>query len=402
MVDRSAARVTPDASRQISGGHPWVFDRSITSIRPEGTAGDLAVVFDDRRRFMAIGLLDPSSPIRIKVLHHGSPTPIDHDFWVRRLSDALSARADLVADETTTAFRWVHGENDRLPGLVFDRYGDSTVMKIYSAAWVPHLEAVVCAAQQVMPSERVVLRYSRNSARDIVPAGETTALVGDLPSSPVEFLEGGLRFQADLVNGQKTGHFLDQRDNRRRVRSLSGGARVLDVYSCTGGFSVNAAAGGAASVHSVDASPGAIATARANMALNRSLSAVRSCRHEHTVGDAVRTLQAMARDGRSFDLVVVDPPSFASRRDQVGAALRAYGRLTDLALALVEPGGALVQASCSSRVTAAEFFDVIDDSARRRGLALVDQTRTAHALDHPIGFPEGAYLKALFATVVRA
>ncbi len=378
-----------------------MFDRSIVSVRPTGRAGDLAVVFDDRNRFMAIGLHDPASPIRIKVLHTGSPTPIDDNFWLGRLRAASTLRSGLQADMSTTAFRWVHGENDRLPGLVLDRYDDTTVLKVYSAAWIPHLDAVVAAAQQVMPAARVIMRLARNVARELGAGEGATALVGELPHGPVEFVENGLRFQADLVRGQKTGHFLDQRDNRLRVRSLSAGARVLDVYSCTGGFSVNAAAGGAVSVHSVDVSPGAISTARSNMALNQTLGPVRSCRHDQTVGDAMRTMQSMAASGRRFDLVIVDPPSFASRQNQVEAALGAYGRLTDLALDLVEPGGTLVQASCSARVAAPEFFDAVEAAARRRGVLLADQTRTAHAVDHPVGFPEGAYLKSVFATVVR-
>lgn len=397
-ASRLAVRVTPDAARQVRGGHPWVFDGSITSVRPEGVAGDLAVIFDDRRRFMAIGLYDPASPIRIKVLHRGRPTPIDDDFWSARLADALALRAIVVDDPATTAYRWVHGENDGLPGLVLDRYGDATVVKLYSAAWFAHLDAVVGAAQRVLPAERVVLRLARNVAADR-GRSDGTALVGEVPDRAVRFLERGLTFEADLVHGQKTGHFLDQRDNRFRVRSRAAGARVLDVYSCTGGFSVNAAAGGADLVHSVDISEGAIATARRNMDHNRSLPAVRACHHHDTVGDAMAVMAEMSDHGRRFDMVVVDPPSFASRQDQVPGALRAYGRLTELALRLLGPGGTLVQASCSARVSDGDFFSTVDAAAERSGVELTDALRTAHAVDHPVGFPEGGYLKAVFATV---
>jgi 23S rRNA (cytosine1962-C5)-methyltransferase len=398
-TQRLAVRVTPDAARQVRGGHPWVFDGSLVSVKPEGRAGDLAVIFDDRRKFMAIGLYDPASPIRIKVLHHGRPIPIDADFWVARLTDALDRRAVLVADPATTAFRWVHGENDGLPGLVLDRYGDTTVVKLYSAAWFPHLDAVLAAAQHVLPAAAVVLRLARNVAAD-GDLGDGTALVGELPAGPVRFLERGLTFEADVVHGQKTGHFLDQRDNRFRVRSRAEGARVLDVYACTGGFSVNAAAGGAALVHSVDISAAAIATARRNMDHNRSLPAVRACHHHDTVGDTMTVMAEMSDHGRRFDMVVVDPPSFASRQDQVPGALRAYGRLTELALRLLESGGTLVQASCSARVTEAEFFGAVQEAADRHGVMLDHATHTAHAVDHPVGFPQGAYLKAVFATVV--
>lgn len=399
-VDRLAVRVTPDAARHVRRGHPWVFDDSVVSVRPDGRPGDLAVLFDDRRRFMAIGLYDPASPIRVKVLHHGRPRSIDGEFWLDRLASALEVRRSLVEDPATDAFRWVHGENDGLPGLVLDRYGEATVVKLYSAAWFPHLDDVVAAAARVLPSERVVLRLARNVAAE-GDRFDGAALAGPLPDRPLRFVEGGLVFQADLVHGQKTGHFLDQRDNRRRVRDRSGGARVLDVYACTGGFSVNAAAGGAALVHSVDIAPAAIATARQNMELNRGSAAVRACRHHSTVGDAMSVMAEMADHGRRFDLVVVDPPSFASRQAQVAGALRAYGRLTELALRLVEPGGTLVQASCSARVRSEEFFDSVHAAAGRAGVQLAEVARTGHAVDHPVGFPEGEYLKALIATVLR-
>lgn len=398
---RLAVRVTRDAARQVRGGHPWVFDGSVVSVKPDGAPGDLAVIFDDRRKFMAIGLYDPASPIRIKVLHAGSPTPIDDAFWIDRLTAALELRRRLVDDPTTTALRWVHGENDGLPGLVLDSYGDTTVVKLYSAAWFAHLDAVVSAAQQVLVADRVVLRLARNVAPDGARA-DATALVGELPNRPVRFLERGLTFEADVVHGQKTGHFLDQRDNRFRVRNRATGARVLDVYACTGGFSVNAAAGGAELVHSVDINAAAIATARRNMDHNRGLPAVRACHHHDTVGDAMAVMAEMSDHGRRFDLVVVDPPSFASRKDQVPGALRAYGRLTELALRLLEPGGTLVQASCSARVSEADFFATVGAAAQRHGVVLVDALRTSHAVDHPIGFPEGGYLKAVFATVERA
>ncbi len=375
-----------------------MFDDSVVSVRPSGASGDLAVIFDDRRKFMAIGLYDPDSPIRIKVLHNGSPVPVDDTFWVDRLTSALALRHALTQDEGTTALRWVHGENDRLPGLVLDRYGDVTVVKLYSAAWFPHLDAVVAAAQRVWPARGVVLRLARNVAPRSGRA-DGTPLVGDLPGHPIRFLERGLSFEADVVHGQKTGHFLDQRDNRARVRVRSAGARVLDVYACTGGFSVNAAAGGAELVHSVDINPAAIATARRNMDHNRGLPAVRACHHHDTVGDAMAVMAEMSDHGRRFDMVVVDPPSFASRKDQIPAALRAYGRLTELSLRLLEPGGQLVQASCSSRVRDVEFFGAVDAAAQRSGRVLTQAVRTDHAVDHPVGFIEGSYLKAVFATV---
>ncbi|MDQ2677280.1 MAG: class I SAM-dependent rRNA methyltransferase [Actinomycetota bacterium] len=403
MTDRPrlAVRLTKDAMRQVRAGHPWVFDRSITQIRPEGEgeAGDLAVVFDDKRRFSAIGLYDPDSPIRIKLLHHGAPVQVGPELWDERLQAALALRASLVASTHTDAFRWVNGENDAMPGLVLDVYRGTVVMKLYTEAWFPYVDEIVDAVVRARAPERIVLRLSRTVASAQDRWHDGTALVGTLPDGPVRFLENDLTFEADVVAGQKTGHFLDQRENRLLVRGLSGSARVLDVYACTGGFSVNAAAGGARLVHSVDISAAAIETTRRNMAANRDRPAVRACRHHWSVGDAMTVMAEMIDERRTFDVVVVDPPSFARRRSQVEGALRAYARLTRLALDLVEPGGVLVQASCSSRVTTEEFHATVLAAADESDRRLIDVLRTGHAADHPIGFPEGEYLKGIIATV---
>jgi len=399
---RVAVRVTKDALRQIRGGHPWVFESSITSCAEHGRAGDLAVVFDGERRFQAIGLYDPASPIRVRVLHHGAPVPIDRAWWRQRLTEALERRAPLLASTETTGLRWVHGENDGLPGLVVDRYGSALVVKLYAAAWVPHLRTVVEVLGELLAPEVVVVRLSRALQREgVAEVTDGTALIGEQPTAPVLFRENGLVLQADLVAGQKTGHFLDQRDNRGLVGSQAGGGRVLDVFACTGGFSLAAAAGGASSVRSVDLSAQALEAARANFAHNGHLRAVARCRLETTVGDAFAVLAQLGEGGERFDVVVVDPPSFAHTRAGVSGALRAYRRLTDLAVRLVAPGGLLVQASCSSRVTADDFVAAVLASARGAGFRL-DQLRcTGHPLDHPVGFAQGAYLKAVFARVHR-
>jgi 23S rRNA (cytosine1962-C5)-methyltransferase len=399
---RVAVRITPDARRRVRAGHPWVFDSSVTSAPDDAAPGDLAVVFDDRRRFMAIGLYDPASPIRIKVLHHGRPVAIDPAWWAARLDGALARRAQLFASRETTAFRCINGENDGFPGLTLDRYDSTLVMKVYSAAWLPHLGTLVAILEDRLRPQALVLRSSRAVQRDgATGAADGIALLGVVPAAPVRFLENGLVFEADVVEGHKTGHFLDQRENRARVRDLAAGARVLDVFSYTGGFSVHAAAGGARTVHSVDVSAQALDACTRNFAHNRADDAVRACRHTVTAGDAFEVMQRLAQAGERFDLVIVDPPSFAQRQTDVDAAVRAYRRLTQLAVRLVAAGGVLVQSSCSSRVPAERFFDEVEAAARMAGAGLAEIARTGHAEDHPVGFPEGAYLKTLFATVDR-
>lgn len=397
---RLAVRVTADALRQVRGGSPWVYDGSIEKVSHDGAAGDLAVIFDDRRRFAAIGLWDPASPIRIKVLHVGAPATIDAAWWRERIAAAFERRRGLADDPETSAYRWVHGENDGLPGLVVDRYADTVVVKLYSPAWFPHLRHVVDAIVDLARPERVVLRLARSLAGgDTFGAADGSTVVGPPPTGPVRFRERGLVLEADVVEGQKTGHFLDQRDNRMLVRGMAEGAEVLDVFASTGGFSVAAAAGGARSVHLVDQSEPALRTAERNLAHNRGRREVERCTVRTTAGDAFRVLQDLASRQERYDLVVVDPPSFASNREAVPRALAAYARLTRLALAVVRQGGTLVQASCSSRVTVDDFADTVITAAGSAGFDVVETRRTGHAVDHPIGFEFGAYLKAVYLTV---
>jgi 23S rRNA (cytosine1962-C5)-methyltransferase len=219
-------------------------------------------------------------------------------------------------------------------------------------------------------------------------------LAGHVAPGPVRFTEAGLRFDADVRHGQKTGHFLDQRANRIAVGTESQGASVLDVFCATGGFSVHAAAGGARRVHSVDRSRPTLAAAARNMALNLDRPAVASCRHSTEAGDAFEVLARRA--GEAWDVVVLDPPSFAQRRRDVPGALAAYRRLTSLAADLVAPGGLLVQASCSSRVGRDEFFDAVLGALATSGRTVSELGRSGHDLDHPIGFDEGEYLKSGF------
>lgn len=394
-------RLLKDAQRQVRGGHPWVYASAITSLSHEGESGDLAVLFDDDRKFLAIGLYDPRSPLRVRVLHHGRPRTLDESFWRERLTAAFALRAPLEASSHTNAYRCLHGENDQLPGLVLDRYDRSYVLKLDTHAWLPHLAALVPLLVERTGAQRIVLRLSRSEREAAAELGLTdgTLLHGDAPPARLDFLENGLHFDADIVRGQKTGHFLDQRENRARVRELADGARVLDVFSCNGGFSVYAAAGGARSVHSVDQSPHAIEAVQRNLQANRAQPGVAACSAASSVGDAFAVMRTLVEDGERFELVIVDPPSFASKQADIPAALNAYRRLTDLALKLCAPRAVLVQSSCSSRVQADAFFDTIREAALRSGRRLQELERSAHALDHPIGFPQGAYLKTLFSRV---
>ncbi|WP_420644674.1 class I SAM-dependent rRNA methyltransferase [Candidatus Leptofilum sp.] len=399
---RIAVRVSPAAERRIRKGHPWLFDKAIRQQSHDGRPGDLAVIFDRKKRFLAIGLYAPASPIRVRILARGKPTQIDADWFLYQVETAVEQRLPLL-QTNTTGYRVVHGENDGLPGLVIDRYGETLVLKLYTTAWVPHLRDVMAAVNKLIQPKRMVLRLSRFVQR------QTDALYGlvdgqiwgrPVRNTGVRFLENGIYFEADVVHGQKTGFFLDQRDNRARVEKLAAGKRVLNVFAYTGGFSLYAARGGAKEVVSLDISQPALANAMRNFKLNQANEAVAAAEHELLVGDAFQSMKQLIGNGRRFEMVIIDPPAFAKRQDEVERALTAYGRLVRLGLKLLQPGGILVMASCSSRVKANQFFDLVHKTAVGVGRPLQEIERTGHTLDHLIGFPEGAYLKCLFSYVV--
>ena len=398
-----AVRVTPEAERSLRHGHPWLFDRAIKQQSRDGRSGDLAVIFDRKRRFLAVGLYDPHSSLRVRILNHGEPAAIDRDWFRARLASAAQLRAPLLEqppEAATTGFRLVHGENDGLPGLVIDRYEQTSVLKLYTPAWIPHLKDVLSALASVSPAERLVLRLGQamlKQSQHLFGLSDGMILSGPDFDGPALFWENGLRFEADTVHGQKTGFFFDQRDNRARVEKLAEGKAVLNVFAYTGGFSVYAARGGARNIVSVDASAPALKAAIRNWERNRHVPAVAAASHEIVAEDAFEALARMGKNNRRFDIVIVDPPAFAQKQTQVAQAISAYERLSHLSLGVLQPGGTLVQASCSSRVDAETFFKTVNRAARGASRPLREIERTGHALDHPITFKEGAYLKCLFA-----
>jgi 23S rRNA (cytosine1962-C5)-methyltransferase len=398
---RLALRVSPAAQRALRQGHPWLFEQAVSDQRQPGRPGDLAVIFDDQRRFLAIGLYDPTSVIRVRILHRGAPAAINQAWFASQLAAAAARRADLPA-QGTTGYRVVHGENDGLPGLVIDRYDTILVLKLYTAAWIPHLRTLLAALAEVMAAQGVVLRLSRELRRQpalLYGLEDGMTLAGDLADPAVRFAENRLCFEADVLRGQKTGFFFDQRENRAAVAGLAAGRRTLNVFAYTGGFSLYAASGGAPEVLSLDISAPALAAAVRNFELNQHLPAVAAAAHTVLAADAFEALAALRERRQRFDLVIVDPPALAKQEREIEGAVRAYRRLTRLSLDVLAPAGTLVMASCSSRVSAADFFAAVEQTAAEMGHPLHVFGRSGHALDHPIGFAEGAYLKCLFASV---
>jgi len=375
----------------VRSGHPWVFADSVREQNRAGIPGELAVIYDRHDQFLAVGFFDPDSPIRVRVLHAGKPLTVDLEFWRARLEAAWRRRAGLL-DERTTGGRLINGESDGWPGLVLDRYDATLVLKIYTVAWRERLEEILELIRAELRPGQIVLRCSRNleaSARLPQPPA-----AGSESGAPVVFLESGLRFEADVWRGQKTGFFLDQRENRRLVETLARGRTVLNAFSFSGGFSLYAARGGAKSVTDLDLSAHALESARRNFRLNETEPAVARCRHESIQADAFDWLAG--NRGRKFDLIVLDPPSLARREAERAGAIRAYAKLAESGLDHLSSGGILVACSCSAHVSVEEFFGAVRQAARTSGRKFTELRTTGHAPDHPATFPEAEYLKAIY------
>lgn len=398
---RTAVRAKKAAVKEIRRGHPWLWRDSVESVKGPAYDGDLAVLFDDKRRFVAIGLWSAVGPIAMRVLHAGSPKQIDSDFFEERIIESVERRSVLIEDPSVSAYRLVHGENDALAGLVVDSYAGSLVVRLDSSCWLPWLGTVVDILNDLLSPDRIVLRMSRRvEAVGISGLVQGMVISGQDHYGPVAFVENGLDFFADLQYGQKTGHFLDQRDNRALVGSYSSGKRVLDLFCNTGGFSVNAAAGGAVSICSVDISEYATEACQQHLDLNRHRFDLLED-HEQITGDVFAVLEDLIEREEVFDVIIVDPPSFAPNQQAVTNARLAYRSLTRLAVELLVDGGWFFQASCSARISADVFYDDLNWEFEQLGLVASNIVRTGQTLDHPIGFEHGHYLKAQLCQLNR-
>jgi 23S rRNA (cytosine1962-C5)-methyltransferase len=396
---RLAVHIEPNVERVLRDGHPWLFESAITRISGEGLSGDVAVIFDRKNRFLAAGLYDPASPIRVRLLVHREPQEISAELFAARMATAFQIRAPLQ-ESGTNGYRLIHGANDGLPGVVLDRYGPTYVLKLYSAAWIPYLQLLLHDLVRLVKPERVVLRLSRHLQQEkdlLYGLANGQTLMGSPPDGPQRFYENDVLFDADVLHGQKTGFFLDQRENRSKVEHLANGKMILNAFSYSGGFSLYAARGGAIKVTDIDQSAYALSESMRHFEANRHFPGVSKAEHEMIEGDVFSVLPDLADQGRRFDLVILDPPAFAKRQAEVDRAVGAYERLARLGLGVLKPEGILVLSSCSSRVTADNFYRTIHKAAKYIGRPLEEIERTGHALDHPIGFKEGAYLKTLFA-----
>jgi 23S rRNA (cytosine1962-C5)-methyltransferase len=392
-------RVSRAAEKSIRSGHPWVYSNSVRETSRPGSAGELGVIYDSENAFLAVGFYEPKSPLAIKILEFGKAVKIDECWIESKLSVAMGKRSGLEA-ENTTGYRYVHGESDGMPGFILDRYDTSYVLKLYTFGWVKMLEAVQKGISKLVQPERLVLRLSRNIQEASAAEGwkEGQVLNGAAVTEPIVFRENGLAFEADIVKGQKTGFFLDQRENRKRVMGYARGKTVLNVFSYSGGFSVYAAAGGARQVASLDISEHALQSSLRNFALNQDNPLIRQAQHQIIKADAFKWVKESTQ---KFDLVILDPPSLAKRQDEKSAALSAYSKLSADGIKNVSPLGMLVASSCSAHVTRDEFVETVLRNCKKSGRVHRVLEQTSHASDHPFRFPEAEYLKTIYVQFER-
>jgi 23S rRNA (cytosine1962-C5)-methyltransferase len=389
----AAPRVTlkPGREKSLRQRHPWIFSGAIERVSADPDSGTSVTVHSSDGAFLATAAWSPSSQIRARVWSFDAHEVVDATFLRTRVAAAVRAR-DALLDTSHTGCRLVHGESDGLPGLVADRYGDVLVVQVL-AAGAEHWRDVLTDALQEATGCTSVYERSDADVRALERLQPRTgAITGEAPTR-VPLIEDGLRYLVDVVHGQKTGFYLDQRDNRRRVRELAAKRDVLNAFCYSGGFTIAALAGGASSTLSIDSSAAALALAREHVTMN----GFDAARAHWRDGDVFSELRALRDAAQRFDLIVLDPPKFAPTAHYAEKATRAYKDINLLALKLLRPGGLLATFSCSGGVSAELFQKVVAGAALD---ARVDATivgRFSPAADHPVAlnFPEGDYLKGL-------
>lgn len=390
-------RLSKALERAIGSGHPWIYRDAIVGQLPQ--TGEVVTVLDRKGRFLARGLAERGA-IGVRVFTTVYQ-PVDRRLFEMRIDDALLLRGQL-APADTDALRLLHGEGDRLPGVVVDRYGEFAVLKLDGDAILAWRELIESCLRQRLPALGVSTLLRRSGRGE---HKQVELVFGRLPDQPVEIREHGMRLLVDLLHGQKTGMFLDHRPNRWRTRELIAGLvargeapRVANLFGYTGGFSLAAGLGGATSVVTVDVAAPALELARQAWLRN----GLDPARH-HTAAVEVERWLAEQQGRRPFDLVIADPPSFASKQADRERALTAYRALHAAALPLVRDGGFYLAASCSSRIDRTAFEQTLLRAAKSAAVELQVLERGGAGFDHPapLGFAEGEYLNVVLARVLR-
>ena len=382
--------------RSLLRRHPWVFSGAVQAAEGEPQAGDTVDIVSAAGSFLARASFATGPHIRARVWTFVDE-PVEDDFFRRRIEAAIRRRAQQHPAGLPDAVRLVFGESDGLPGLTVDKYGAYVVCQFHAAGVDRRRSAIVQALQNSLGCKGIIDRSDEGiRAQDGLPPSGGL-LAGELPAEPIEIREGNCRFLVDIVHGQKTGFYLDQRLNRALVADYAAGRDVLNAFSYTGGFAASALRGGARHAVNLDSSGTALELARRNLELNGTGAEA----FENVEGDVFKVLREYRDRARSFDLVVLDPPKFAESYGQLGKASRGYKDINLLAIKLLRPGGVLFTFSCSGAMPEDLFQKIVADAALDARRDLWFERKLGQAPDHPVpaGFPEAAYLKGFVCRV---
>jgi 23S rRNA (cytosine1962-C5)-methyltransferase len=379
--------------KSLKRRHPWIFSGAIERVVGKPQAGDTVEVRSAEGATLALAAYSPDSQIRARVWSFDAKATTNAEYFNRKVKQAVALRAALPASRHTNALRLVHGESDGLPGVIVDRYADVLVAQFLSAGAERWREAILDALVQATQCEAVFERSDAEVRKLEGLAPRVGFARGDRKAARCPITEYGLHFRVDVEQGQKTGFFLDQRENRQRVRELAAGREVLDGFCYTGGFAIAALAGGATHVLAVESSAPALEVARENLAANP----LDASKIEFVQADVFAHLRVLRDGGKRFGLIILDPPKFAPTAAQARNAARAYKDVNLLAFKLLAPGGLLATFSCSGGVSAELFQSIIAGAALDAGAHAKIIERFHAAADHPVAleFPEGDYLKGL-------
>jgi len=388
----------PGREKSVLQKHPWIFSGAIQSVKGDPAAGEVVDVLSSRNEWLCTAAYSPASQIRARIWSWTGNEEIDEIFFDKRIKTAIQLRNDLGLFKKSDAVRLIHGESDCLPGLIADLYKDTVVLQSLSAG-VDQWKPVIARLLQEKTSATCVLERSDVEVRRLEGLQEQAGvLLGKEPEKDLTILETGLRFLVDVLHGQKTGFYLDQRDNRILAGSMAQGRRILNCFSYTGGFTVHTLTGGAEEVLSIDSSAEALETARKNLELN-DLPSNRAHWMEADVFQALRNLRDRAE---KFDMIILDPPKFAPTAAHAAKAARAYKDINLLAFKMLNPGGVLFTFSCSGGISQDLFQKIVAGAALDAGVHARITHWMTQAADHPVGlnFPEGYYLKGLVCEVL--
>ena len=389
--------IKPKRARPFFGRHPWVLESAILRVDGEPASGAVVDVVTHDGNFIARGLWNASSRIRIRLYTFVEDEALDETFLRTRIENAVSLRQSLGLYSEKSGCRLINSEGDSLSGIIVDQYGSYLALQVTALAMAERLDVICDSLENLLRPKGILLRGAERGLGKLeglhLPDRQ---LHGERPDGPIFVEEHGLRFGVDLTEGQKTGYYLDQRENRQAAAAYAAGRRVLDMFCYSGGFGVaSAISGNASSVLSVDSSIKAVSLARANAELNNATTM------SVEQADAFEKLSSLHEKGEKFGMVILDPPKFARSRASASDALRAYHRINRLGVDLLEPGGILVTCSCSGAISRDDFLMMLSAVGQRSGRTLQLLEHRGAAIDHPVNLHclEGEYLKCSIVRV---